>query len=304
MLALAKVNRNRDDQTVANGIRGRSEWSRGWARFARNRLALVSLVVSIMLLLMALLGTFINRHLLGTTPEAIDVSARLNGPSAEHPLGTDRLGRDVLARIIDGSQVSLSVAFLVICISNTVGLVVGGVAGYVGGLLDNILMRIVDALLAMPTLLLLLAILSTKPQVGVPGIALIIGLTSWMGPARLVRGEFLAIRERDFVLAARSLGASDWHIVTRHIFPNVVPTLTVISTLGVAMAILTESSLSFLGLGVQPPQASWGEMLMGAQNYLWRNPLLAVWPGLFIMISVLAFNFVGDGLREALDPRL
>jgi len=263
----------------------------------------ISLVVMVVLVLVALVARPLNRFVVGTTPEAIDVTIRLSGPTAEHVMGTDHLGRDILARVIDGSRISLSIGFLVIGISNTVGLVVGGLAGYVGGLVDNILMRVVDALLAVPTILLLLAILSTRPDFGVPGIALIIGLTSWMGAARLVRSEFLAIRERVFVLASRSVGATGWHIATRHIIPNVVPTLTVTSTLGVATAILTESSLSFLGLGVQPPQASWGNMLMGAQNYLWRNPLMAVWPGMFIMISVLSFNFVGDGLREALDPR-
>lgn len=274
-----------------------------WRRFRRNRLAVAGLIVLVIIALVALLGPAINEHVLHTTPERMDASARLVGPSSRHLLGADRFGRDVLARLLAGSRVSLAVGFLVVGVSMTVGILVGVLAGAIGGLVDNLLMRMVDTLLAVPSLYLILAIVAWTREFTLAGIVIVIGITGWMGTARLIRAEILSIKERDYVLAAWCVGVPRWQIILRHMMPNVVPTIVVAATLGAASAILVESGLSFLGLGVQPPDSSWGSMLHEYQELVWSAPSLAFYPGMMIMLTVLSFNFVGDGLREAFDPR-
>jgi peptide/nickel transport system permease protein len=220
-----------------------------------------------------------------------------------HVLGTDELGRDVLTRIIYGGRVSLYVAFLTVIVSLSIGTVVGAVAGYYGGVVDTLLMRFVDIVISIPALFLLILI-AVVFRPGVTGLALIIASLNWTGVSRLVRGEFLSLKARDFVDAAQTVGASDTRIIFRHILPNALSPIIVAATLALGGVILTETALSFLGLGVQPPTPSWGNMLTNAQQYLYRAPSLIIIPGFFIFITVLAGNLMGNGLRDALDPRL
>lgn len=236
-------------------------------------------------------------------PNAIHVDAMLLKPCAGHPLGTDALGRDVFARILYGGRVSLWVGFVAVGISTAIGLFLGLVAGYFGGLTDELVMRLVDVMLCFPSFFLILAVIAFL-EPSLMNIMAVIGLTSWMGVARLVRAETLALRGRDFVLAARVAGAGPARIIARHILPNAVAPVLVSATLGVAGAILTESSLSFLGLGVQPPDASWGNMLMDGKEVLEVAPWLSVFPGLAILFTVLGYNLLGESLRDILDPRL
>lgn len=236
-------------------------------------------------------------------PNAINVDALLLTPSWAHPLGTDALGRDVLSRILYGGRVSLWVGFVAVGISTTIGLALGLVAGYFGRLTDEIIMRLVDVMLCFPSFFLILAVIAFL-EPNLTNIMAVIGLTSWMGVARLVRAETLSLRGRDFVLAARVAGAGPVRIITRHILPNALAPVLVSATLGVAGAILVESSLSFLGLGVQPPDASWGNMLMDGKEVLEVAPWLSVYPGLAILFTVLGYNLLGESLRDLLDPRL
>ncbi|MFH1928522.1 MAG: ABC transporter permease [Chloroflexota bacterium] len=282
----------------------RSELARSLARFRRNRLAVASVGVIVIIGVLALLAPVLSNHVLGWEPDQIDYGHMYAGPSGHHLLGTDELGRDVLVRLLYGSRISISIGLLVVVVSISLGLVVGGIGGYAGGLVDNVLMRITDALLSIPTFFLLLAVSTYAMDFTIVGIILAIGLTSWMGVARIMRAEFLSVLTRDYVLAARALGARDRRIILHHILPNAIHSLIVAATLGVGNGILIESALSFLGLGVRAPSSSWGSMLNNSQLYVWKAPMLAVYPGLSIMLTVLAFNFVGDGLREALDPRL
>jgi peptide/nickel transport system permease protein len=236
------------------------------------------------------------------TTEEIDLGRIVEGPGREHWLGTDENGRDVFSRLIYGARVSLSVAFAAVAMSVSVGSLLGALSGFFGGPVDHFTMRLTDALLCIPTFFLLLTVL-TLFGTTIVNIVLVIGLTSWMGVARLVRGEFLKYRALEFVSAARALGAGDRRIIFRHILPQTIPAITVASTLGVALAILTESALSYLGLGVQPPTPSWGNMLSASQSYIWNAPQLAVYPGVLILLTVLAFNALGEGLRDLLDPQ-
>jgi ABC-type dipeptide/oligopeptide/nickel transport systems, permease components len=236
-------------------------------------------------------------------PNAINVDALLLTPSWAHPLGTDALGRDVLSRILYGGRVSLWVGFVAVGISTTIGLALGLIAGYFGRLTDEIIMRLVDVMLCFPSFFLILAVIAFL-EPNLTNIMAVIGLTSWMGVARLVRAETLSLRGRDFVLAAKVAGAGPVRIITRHILPNALAPVLVSATLGVAGAILVESSLSFLGLGVQPPDASWGNMLMDGKEVLEVAPWLSVFPGLAILFTVLGYNLLGESLRDLLDPRL
>lgn len=236
-------------------------------------------------------------------PNELHLDAILKAPCAEFPLGTDRLGRDVLSRLLYGGRVSLWVGFVAVGISISIGALLGLVSGYFGGLVDEIAMRFVDIMLCFPSFFLILAVVAfLEPSLF--NIMVVIGLTSWMGVARLVRAETLTLREREFVSAARLAGTSTWRIMTRHILPNAMAPVTISAILGIGGAILIESGLSFLGLGVQPPQASWGNMLMDGKSVIEEASWLSLFPGLAILITVLGYNLLGESLRVFLDPRL
>ncbi|QGY38596.1 ABC transporter permease subunit [Pseudodesulfovibrio cashew] len=236
-------------------------------------------------------------------PDFINVNALLQPPSLLHPMGTDALGRDVFSRILFGGRVSLWVGFVAVGIATGIGLVLGLVSGYFGRVVDEIIMRGVDIMLCFPSFFLILAVIAFL-EPSLTNIMIVIGLTGWMGVARLVRAETLSIRERDYVQAARAAGAGPARILFRHILPNALAPVLVSATLGVAGAILTESSLSFLGLGVQPPDASWGNMLLEGKEVLGIAWWLSVFPGLAILFTVLGYNLLGESLRDHLDPRL
>jgi peptide/nickel transport system permease protein len=281
-----------------------------WQRFRRDKLAMAGTATLILLVALALSAPLLAHRVIGYTPEQIELSGTLKPPgyrgSADthvHWLGTDELGRDVLARAIYGGRVSLYVSFLTVLISLTLGTVVGALAGYYGGWVDNALMRLVDIMLSIPGLFLLILI-SVVFRPGVTGLAFVIASLSWMGTSRLVRGEFLALKARDFVDAAKVVGARNSRIIFRHILPNASSPIIVSATLALGGVILTEAALSFLALGVQPPTPSWGNMLTNAQQYLYRAPYLIVIPGFFIFVTVLSGNLMGNGLRDALDPKM
>ena len=267
-------------------------------KLRRNPTAVWSLAVLLLIVAFALLGPLIYR----VSPEAIDFSRQFAGPSWQHPLGTDENGRDVLIRLMLGGRVSLAVGFFAVAVSLVFGVLIGGLSGFFRGATDAVLMRLTDGMLAIPGFFISLLAL-TFFGAGLTQLVLVIGLTSWMGLARLVRGEVLREREELSVEAARALGASELRVLWRHVLPQVYPTMIVNATIGISFAILTESALSFLGVGIQPPNASWGNMLTGAQNYMYSSPWLAVYPGALILITVVAFNLLGDGLRDASDPQ-
>jgi peptide/nickel transport system permease protein len=268
-------------------------------RLSRNRLAVAGGAVVLFFFILSALPHLFARH----DPNRIDVLKVLRPPSADHPLGTDELGRDVLARMVYGAKISLKVGFVAVGIATVIGLLVGLTAGYYGGWIDAILMRFVDIMLCFPTFFLILsAIAFLGPSIY--NIMLIIGLTGWMGVSRLVRAETLSLRERDFVAAARAQGAGDARIILRHILPNSLAPVLVAATLGVAGAILTESALSFLGIGVQPPTPSWGNILTAGKDNIEFAWWLSVYPGLAILVTVLGYNLLGEGIRDAADPRL
>lgn len=270
-----------------------------WRRFKKNPLSVAGLIVILILSTIAILAPVISPY----NPTAIDVNNVLLQPSISHPFGTDELGRDVLSRMIWGSRVSLKVGFIAIGIAILIGCIVGSIAGYYGKAVDAILMRFVDVMLAFPTFFLILAVIAIV-EPGISTIMIVIGVTGWMDVARLVRAEFLTLKEREFILAARAIGASDFRIIFRHILPNALSPVFVAATFGIAGAILIESSLSFLGLGVQPPEPSWGNILTSGKDNITVAWWLSVYPGLAILFTVLSYNLVGEGLRDALDPRL
>jgi peptide/nickel transport system permease protein len=271
---------------------------RAAARFIRHRRAAFGLVTLIILIV----ATFLVPAVTHLDPEAIDFDSRLSPPSRARPFGTDNLGRDYLARSLYGGRISLGVGFVAMIIAVVLGTTVGASAGYFGGAVDGLLMRLVDLIISLPLFfMILIAQMVLRPSI--LNVMFIIGLTSWMGVSRIVRGEVIAQRSRDYVTAARALGNGASRIILRHVLPNVVGPITVVATLNVASAILVESALSFLGLGVQPPQASWGSMVSGAQTRMFLAPWVAIFPGVLLSLTVVSFNFIGDGLRDALDPR-
>lgn len=280
---------------------GRSRWwhNRAVRKFMRHRLALVGMVMISALTLACIVGPW----LLPYDSLFIDLRARFAPPmTGQHFLGTDPLGRDIAARLLEAGRVSLLVGFSAMLLSTFIGAVVGVVAGYRGGWIGATLMRMVDAFLAFPSIFLVLALAALlKPSPTM--ITVIIAVTSWMEVARIIEAEVRSLREREFVLASRMLGLSRFHIMFREILPNVIGPIIVAATLTVARAILLEAYVSFLGYGIQPPLPSWGNMLNGAQQYLDKAPWLAIIPGLTITIAVTSFNFIGDGLRDALDVR-
>jgi len=270
-----------------------------WNRFRANRFAMAGALLIVFLFLVSLLAPFIAPY----GPDELDLYHVLMPPSAAHWFGTDDLGRDVLTRIIYGARISLKVGFVAVGIAVAIGTVIGLVSGYYSGHLDSILMRVVDIMLCFPTFFLILAVIAFLEQ-SIWYIMIIIGLTGWMGVARLVRAEVLSLRERDYVMAVRALGANDTRIIFRHILPNALSPVLVSATLGVAGAILTESALSFLGIGVPPPTPSWGNILTAGKEYIEFAWWLTLYPGLAITVTVLAYYLVGEGIRDALDPRL
>jgi peptide/nickel transport system permease protein len=269
------------------------------ARLYKNKMAMAGLLVVVLLFLVSVFAGLLSPY----PPDQIDTSNILEGPNWKHPFGTDTLGRDVLSRVIHGAGVSLSVGFVAVGISILIGVILGSLSGYYAGLVDRIIMRLVDIMLCFPSFFLILAVIAfLKPSIW--NIMIVIGITSWMGVTRLVRAEFLTIRERDFVQAAISQGANDFRIIFFHILPNAMAPILVTATLGIASAVLVESSLSFLGIGVQPPDPSWGNILTEGKDNIEIAWWLSVFPGLAILITVMGYNLLGEGVRDSLDPRL
>lgn len=263
-----------------------------------NPLALVGFIIILGILVVAILAPYIAPY----DPNAIDVKAILLEPSALHYMGTDGLGRDVFSRMLYGARISLLVGVVAVGIATAIGVVLGALAGYYRGWVDVVIMRMVDVMLSIPTFFLILAVIAfLTPSIW--NIMVVIGLTSWMGVTRLVRAEFLSLREREFVMASQTLGARDRRLIFKHLLPNSLTPIIVSSVLGVASAVLIESGLSFLGLGVQAPQASWGNILTDGKEYIQFAWWLSLFPGLAILITVLGYNLLGEGLRDALDPR-
>ncbi|QCK84563.1 ABC transporter permease [Phreatobacter aquaticus] len=271
-----------------------------WRRFRRHRLAMGGLATIVVLLLGSVFGPF----LLPFDDTHIDIMQRFAPPfSGAHVLGTDELGRDILARLMMGGRISLSIGIVAMAIAMAIGILVGTIAGFYGGWLGALLMRFVDAVLCFPAIFLLLA-LAALVEPGILSTTLLIAATAWMNVARIVEAQIRSLRERDFAVAAKAFGSSDLRIMFRELVPNAMAPIVVAATLNVAKAILLESYVSYLGYGIQPPAASWGNMLNNAQIYLTSAPWLAIIPGLAITLAVTSFNFMGDGLRDALDPRM
>ncbi len=275
-----------------------------WRNFRRHPMGLFGVALLLLIILVAVFAP-----LSPYDPDALDNSNRWQLPSWEHPFGTDKNGRDILTRVAYGGRVSLMVGILAMTTASLLGILIGGIAGFYGGVVDNVLMRLTDFFFSFPQLFVLLFLSFilresniTFMQDGLGNIILVIGTTSWMTVARLVRATFLKLRESEFVRAARSYGASDLHIIVRHILPNAIGPVIVSGTMGTAWAILTESGLSFLGYGIQPPTASWGNMLQDAHTTMGVYPWQTFFPGAMIFLTVIALNYVGDALRDALDP--
>jgi peptide/nickel transport system permease protein len=263
-----------------------------------NPLARWGLAIIASILLLAMLAPLIAPF----DPDAIDVKGILLPPSSAHWMGTDGLGRDVFSRMLFGARISLLVGFVAVGIATAIGVVLGAIAGFYRGWVDVFIMRLVDVMLSIPTFFLILAVIAfLTPSIW--NIMIVIGLTSWMGVTRLVRAEFLSLREREYVLSAQTLGAKNIRLIFRHLLPNSLTPIIVSFVLGVASAVLVESGLSFLGLGVQPPQASWGNILTDGKEYIQFAWWLSLFPGLAILLTVLGYNLLGEGLRDALDPR-
>jgi len=280
-------------------LQRRGEFRVFWRTFTRNRLAVCAGIVVGILVVLAVMAPLLAPW----DPHKPDTRRILAGPSASHWLGTDQLGRDVLARVLYGARISLAVGFISVGIAAVIGIILGSVAGYHGGFADAVIMRVVDLMLVFPRFFLLLAVLAFL-QPSIWTIMAVIGVTGWMGVARLVRAEFLTLKEREFVIWSESVGASASRVIFRHILPNAMAPVLVAMTLGIPAAILTESGLSFLGLGVQPPYATWGNMLNDGKDSIEIAWWMTVYPGLAILVTVLSYNLLGEGIRDALDPRL
>jgi len=276
-----------------------------WQRFLHHpgaRFGFITLSIIVIAVLLAPLSPY--------DPNSSNLKERFQPPSLQHPMGTDSLGRDLFTRVLYGGRVSLSVGILVVVITLFIGVTIGAAAGFFGGSIDNILMRITDAFLTLPALLVLILISAILREVEFPllarnsviTISLVIGLFSWMTFARLIRASILSLRETEFIIAARSIGASDLRIIIREILPNMVGIIVVEATLELGWAIIEESGLSFLGFGIQPPTASWGNLLSNAQENFVKYPWLAIFPGLMIFLTIISVNYIGDGLRDAFDP--
>jgi peptide/nickel transport system permease protein len=270
-----------------------------WSRLKKNKLAMVGCVVVIALFIIAILAPLISPY----NPDDIDRKHVLMPPDKHHLLGTDDLGRDVLSRMIWGARISLAVGFVAVGIASVIGIALGALAGYYGGWVDRVLMRCIDIMLAIPTFFLILAVIAFIGS-SIWNIMIVIGITGWMGVARLVRAEFLSAKEREYVIAARALGAGDLRIIFRHILINSMAPVLVSAVLGIASAVLLESVLSFLGIGIRPPTPSWGNILTLGKDNIEIAWWLSVFPGLAILITVLGYNLLGEGIRDSIDPRL
>ena len=277
----------------------RSEWSQAWRRFCANRIAVGGLVVIILLALMAVFAPLFSPY---DPIDEIFRGMRGGSPSASHPFGYDHLGRDLLSRVIFGTRVALLVGLIATGIAVTLGVVIGAVAGYFGSSVDMLISRVIDTLMAFPIIALLVVLAAVLGPSLVTTIV-VIGMTGWARFARVVRADVMSLKATDFVIAARAVGVRDWRIIWRHLLPNVMGPIIVLATLGIGGIIILESALSFLGLGIRPPNPSWGGTLADGRAFILRFPHIAFFPGLMIVITVLAFNFLGDGLRDALDPR-
>ncbi len=297
-LPASRGDRRADAGPVGEGAD--SQWRLAWRAFQRHRPATVGLALMLLLCAVALLGPYLAPY--DPNAQGDIVAMRFLPPSSDHPMGTDRFGRDVLSRVLYGARISLSIGLLAVLIAMTLGTLVGALAGYIRGWLDTLSMRVVDLMLSFPRLVLLIAVAGLfEPSIGL--ITVVLGLTGWMGTSRIVRGEVLAVREREFVQAARALGFRERRILLRHVLPNVLGPVIVAATLGIGNTILAEAALSFLSLGVQPPTASWGNMVASGRDVIVEAWWITTFPGLAIVFTVMSFNLVGDGLRDALDPR-
>jgi peptide/nickel transport system permease protein len=276
-------------------------WRSALARFRRNRLAVVALWIVIAACVVAALAPWLVAYSPTATPDI--VTLKNLPPSATHLLGTDFASRDVFSRLLYGARVSLSIALLAILLSATVGTLYGATAGYYGGRIDAIMMRIIDAALSIPRILLLITLLVLWGALPITSLIVVLGFTGWFGVSRLVRAEVISLKERDMVVAARALGARDREIIFRHILPNVLSPVVVAATLGIANVIVIEAGLSYLGIGVRPPLPSWGNMIQDGVSQIASVWWVSLFPGLAIVATVMAFNIIGDGLRDALDPR-
>lgn len=281
-------------------VRGESAWAKARRRFFRHKLAMAGLVILTTMIVLAVFAPLLTQY----SPTDINLANMSKPPGNGHLLGTDTTGRDVWARVLFGGRVSLSVGLVAVTISTLIGILVGGLAGYAGGWVDMALMRFTDMVMTFPSLVIIITVASALGP-SIYNTMLVIGILTWTGTARLVRGQFLSLREQQYVVAARSMGVLPREIVLRHLLPNVISSVIVAATFGMASAILQEASLSFLGLGVQLPTPSWGNMLRDAQtlSILEGMPWLWLAPGVMIALAVLSINFIGDGLRDALDPR-
>jgi peptide/nickel transport system permease protein len=276
-------------------------WRAVLTRIRRNRAALVALAIIALFVLVALLAPVVAPYPPDAQPDIVGL-ARV-GPSLAHPFGTDTFSRDVLSRVIFGSRVSLGVATLAVLLSITVGTAYGAIAGYAGGPVDGLMMRVIDALLAIPRVLLLILALALWGRIALPSLILVLGLTGWFGTSRLVRARVRTLAIQDFAIAAGALGARDGRVLWRHVLPNALSPVLVAATLGIGNVIVLEAGLSYFGLGVQPPHASWGNIIQDGSDNIARGWWIALFPGLAMLVTVLCFNIVGDALRDALDPR-
>lgn len=284
--------------TISQARKSRSMWRIAFRRFVGNRIAVISAIFLLSACFVAAIAPFITPQ----NPNAVNIMMPNSSPSRDHLLGTDESGRDVLSRLIVGAQASMAVGITSMIISISIGVLIGSIAGFVGGWIDSILMRFTDGMMAIPYFFLVLIVVAVFGT-SFRNIIVVIGATSWMVVARIVRSDVLRYRNYEFVVAASSMGASNFRLLFRHVVPHTSPSVIVAATLGVANAILLESALSYLGLGIQQPQASWGNMLSNSQAYIFDNPLLPLYPGMMILFVVLSFNFLGDALRDALDPQ-
>lgn len=285
-------------KTVEISVERQSVWKDIWKELKKNKVAMVSVVLLAILIIAVLLAP-----LSPYDPYRLDASQKLQGISSSHWFGTDEYGRDYFTRTLYGGRVSLLVGFMSMIMTVVIGTSLGVFSGYVGGKVDMFLMSFTDIFLALPSMLLMV-ILNTFLKPGLPTLIVVLSLFSWASVARITRAETMSLKERDFVVATQNLGASNFRVIIKHIIPNILGPVIVAASLSVANAILMESSLSFLGLGVQIPRASWGSMLQGAQAHILDYPLLAVYPGVMILITVLSFNLLGDILRNALEPKI